>query len=99
MFIYRLYNNTSYGEPDSSAKFYAGLHKMNLFTGPHTAICGEYDCRSRGREFNPRPACTLVEIDHEIFSTFILLLLLIQDRLVSVTSKSIKFCTKYWLTA
>ena len=37
---------------------------------------------------------TFVEIDREIFSTTILLLLLIQEGLVSVTSKSM--CTKYW---
>ena len=40
---------------------------------------------------------TSVEIDHEILSMVILLLPLIQERLLSVTSKSM--CTKYWLTA
>ena len=40
---------------------------------------------------------TSVEIDHEIFSTVILLLPLIQEGLVSVTSESM--CTKHWLTA
>ena len=39
---------------------------------------------------------TLVEVDHEIFSAVILLLLLIQEALLSVTSESI--CTEYWLT-
>ena len=39
---------------------------------------------------------TFVDIDHEILSVFILLPLLIQDGLVSVTSESI--CMKYWLT-
>ena len=40
---------------------------------------------------------TFVEIDHEIISTVILLLQLIQERLLSVTSESM--CTNYWLTA
>ena len=42
---------------------------------------------------------TFVEINHEIISADILPppFLLIQERLLSVTSKSM--CTKYWLTA
>ena len=39
---------------------------------------------------------TLVEIYHEMFS-MIILLLLIQERLMSVTRESM--CAKYWLTA
>ena len=39
---------------------------------------------------------TVVEIDHEIIIAVILLLLLTQEGLISVTSESI--CTKYWLT-
>ena len=39
---------------------------------------------------------TFVEIDHEIISMVILLLLLIQEGLLSVTSESM--CKKYWLT-
>ena len=39
---------------------------------------------------------TFVETDHEIFSTVILLLLLIQKGLVSVTSESM--CIRYWFT-
>ena len=38
-----------------------------------------------------------VEIVHEIISTVILLLPLIQEGLLSVSSESM--CTKYWLTA
>ena len=38
---------------------------------------------------------TFLEIDHEIIST-VILLLLIQEGLLSVTSESM--CTKYWLT-
>ena len=45
----------------------------------------------------PARSHSSVEIDHEIFSTVILLLPLIQDGLLSVTNGSI--CTEYWLTA
>ena len=40
---------------------------------------------------------TFVELDHEIVSMAILLPSLVQEGLLSVTSKSV--CTKYWLTA
>ena len=40
---------------------------------------------------------TFVETDREIFSTVILLLPLIQEGLLSVTSEIM--CTEYWLTA
>ena len=40
---------------------------------------------------------TLVEIDHEMFSKVILLLPLIQEVLLSVTSESMR--TESWLTA
>ena len=40
-----------------------------------------------GVEFDPGSPIHLMGIDHEIFSTVILLLLLIQEELVSVTSK------------
>ena len=40
---------------------------------------------------------TFEEIDHELFSTVILLLSLIQEGLVSVTGESM--CNKYWLIA
>ena len=39
----------------------------------------------------------LVEIDHEIFSTVILSLLLIQEGKLSVTCE--RMCTEYWLNA
>ena len=42
------------------------------------------DCRSRGREFDPAP---VVEIDHEIISTVILLLTLNHSRRVVVSYK------------
>ena len=43
----------------------------------------------------PARSHALVEVDHEIISTVILLLPLIQERLLSVTSESMY--TKYWL--
>ena len=42
----------------------------------------------------PPQSHTFVEIDHEIFSMVILLLLLIQEGLLSVTSKGM--CLGYW---
>ena len=45
----------------------------------------------------PTPSHTFVEIDIKITSTVILILPLIQEGLLSVTSHSM--CTKYWLTA
>ena len=45
----------------------------------------------------PARSHTFVEIDHEIISTVILLLSLIQEGLLSVTSE--RMCTKNWLTA
>ena len=49
------------------------------------------------KESNQTNKHTLEEIDPEILSMVILLLPLIQEVLVSVTSKSMR--TKYWLTA
>ena len=45
----------------------------------------------------PDRSHSFVEIGHEIISTAILLLRLIQEEGLSVTSESM--CTKYWLTA
>ena len=50
--------------------------------------------RSRDRGSGPAP---FVEIDHEIFSTVILSLPLIQEGKLSVTCEGM--CTEYWLTA
>ena len=52
------------------------MHNTTETTGPRSAVGNvsgnrcESDCRSRGREFDPGP---VVEIDHEIISTVILL--------------------------
>ena len=54
-----------------------GLHEY--CTGPCSTVGNvsgnrcESDCRSRGREFDPGPVPSFVEIDHEIISTVILL--------------------------
>ena len=61
-------------------------------TRPYSAVGSKSDCRSRGYEFDPG----LVMIDHEILSIVILFQMLIQERLLLVTSESL--CTKYWLT-
>ena len=65
-------------------------------TRPHGKIGSESDYRSRGYEFDPSQVQYFRGFDHEIFST-VILLLLIQVGMLSVTSKSM--CTKYWLTA
>ena len=57
--------------------------------GPRRAIGSEFVCRSRDRELDPGPSDTVMEIDHEIISKVILLLLLIQEGLLSVASKSV----------
>ena len=46
-----------------------------VFTRPRSAVGNrcESDCRSRGSKFDPGPAHTFVEIDHEIISMVILL--------------------------
>ena len=44
----------------------------------------------------PVQSQAFVEINHEVISTVNLLLLLIEEGLLSVTSESM--CTKYWLT-
>ena len=49
------------------------------------------------RSLIPAQYHTFVKIDHEIIFTVILLLPLIQEGLLSVTSES--KCMKYWLTA
>ena len=54
--------------------------------------CIKSNCRSKECEFN-----TFLETDHEIISMVILLLPLIQEGLLSVTSENM--CTKDWLTA
>ena len=56
------------------------------------------DWRPGGRGFNPRRGWqhSFVEIDHEIFSTVILSLPLIQEGQLSVSAEE---CAQYWLTA
>ena len=52
-----------------------------------SAVGKESDCRSRGSEFDCGPVHTFVQINDEIMSMIILLLPLIQEGLLSVTSK------------
>ena len=54
---------------------------------PNSEIGGETYCRSRGHKFDLGRSHTLVEIDHKIFPTVILLLPLIQEGLLSVTKR------------
>ena len=63
----------------------------------HSPVSRVSDCRTRGHEFDPARSHTFVEIGREIISTVILLLPLIEEGLLSVTSE--RMCTKYWLTA
>ena len=64
--------------------------------GPCHAVDSKSDYRFRGWSSIPAQSHTLVEIDHEIFSTVVLLILLIQEGLLSVVSESM--CKKYWFT-
>ena len=61
--------------------------------GPHFAVGSESDSAA---SLIPTWFYTFVEIDHEMISTVILLLPLIQEGMVSVTRQSM--CTNYWLT-
>ena len=65
------------------------------FTKPGPTIQASPTADPGVASLSPPRSNTIVEIDHEIISTVILLLLLIQEGL-SVTSKSM--CMKYWLT-
>ena len=69
---------------------------QRVSTGPRSAVGSEYDSRSREWEFDPGPVSYFHGDDCEIIST-VILLMLIQEGLLAVTSKSV--CTKYWLTA
>ena len=65
-------------------------------TGPHSAVGSESTADPVVANLIQTQSHTFVEIDHEIISTVILLLLLIQEGLLSVTSESM--CTKYKCT-
>ena len=67
------------------------------FTGPIVQSVAGLTADPGVASLFPTHSHTFEETDHEIISTFILLLLLIQEGLLSVTSES--KCTKYWLTA
>ena len=55
----------------------------------HTTVSSSFDCRSRGRKFESQlDLINFVEINNEILSMVILLLLLILERQLSVTDES-----------
>ena len=65
--------------------------KMSLMhaAGLHSSVGGMFDWRSRGHKFESQLCyITFVAIDHEIISTVILPLPLIQEGQLSVTGKS-----------
>ena len=67
------------------------------FTGCVTQLVTSLTADPEVPNLIPAWSHTSMEIDHEIISSAILLLPLIQDGLLSVTSESM--CMKYWLTA
>ena len=71
---------------------------LNLMPASVAQLDVPSDWRPGGRGFNPRRGRqhSFVEMDHEIFSTFILSLPLIQEGQLSVSAKE---CAQYWLTA
>ena len=73
----------------------AFILRVDPFTSPASVaqLDAPSDWRPRGREFNPRRdrQHSFVEIDHEIFSTVILSLPLIQEGQLSVSGE--RMCT------
>ena len=59
-------------------------HIKVIFAGLHSIVCSTSDCRSSGQRLKSQ----LKLIDHEIISTVILPLQLIQEGQLSVTSES-----------
>ena len=88
------FTTTFHSYKRKSDKFVQISHSYN--TRPVSTVRNASECRSWGRRFDPSLVPYFVEIDHGIISTVILLLSLIQEGLLSVTSESM--CTKYWLT-
>ena len=66
-------------------------------TGPCSAVGSNPLADSKVTSLIQAQSHTFVKIENEIISLVILLLLLIQEGLLSVASESM--CTKYWLTA
>ena len=67
--------------------------KCNILSASVAQLDAPSDWRPGGRGFNPRRGQqhSFVEIDHEIFSTVILSLLLIQEEQLSVSGE--RMCT------
>ena len=80
-----------------STCFKISLHKCQMAYCPMPVSVAQLDApsdwRPGGRRFNPRRGRqpSFVEIDHEIFSTVILSLPLIQERQLSVSGE--RMCT------
>ena len=70
------------------------LFVSHIYNAYKLAVGSQSVCRSSGREFDPGWSHTFVEIDHELFSKIIILLLLIQEGLLLVISESM--CTNDW---
>ena len=81
-------------------QFYAILRNCMTVSLPASVaqLDAPSDWRPGGRVFNPRRGQQhpFVEIDHEIFSTVILSLPLIQESSCQFLAKE---CAQYWLTA
>ena len=72
-------------------------HASSLIPGPVAQSVVSSTADPGVESLIPAQSHTFVEIYHEIVSTVILFLLLIQEGLLSVTSESM--CMKYWLAA
>ena len=89
------------------AAFHLGLHCLSKYSfrthqdtkgpGPVAQLVTSLTADPGVASSIPTRSHTFMEIDHEITSTVILLLPLIQEGLLSVTSESM--CTRYSLTA
>ena len=83
---------------------YLGIHAAQLHGHDHPDLPSPIAQSVASSTADPGVVCSIMarshtfkEFDHEIFSMVVLLLQLIQEGLLSVTSKSM--CTKYLLTA
>ena len=80
-----------------SILFHAYAHlPVTFHPGHQTGLVMQSDCISGVGSLIPARSHTFEEINHEIISMVILLLPLIQEGLLSVTSESMSM--RYWLT-
>ena len=71
-------------------EFALGFLFYSTFAGLHSAVDSTSDCRSMGHKIESQLCYITLEIDHEIFSTVILRILLIQEGQLSVTGEIFK---------